>query len=530
MKKNRLLVPALDLFAGPGGLSEGFCSLSDAALGFDVRLSIEKDAAAHRTLELRTFYRQFAPNLVPDDYYEYVRGEGVDRDALFCGSEEGEAARREAWRAELGVTPQKEVDQRISTAIGAAKDWVLIGGPPCQAYSVAGRSRYANLRRNDLQAFESDHRHYLYREYLRILAKFNPTIFVMENVKGILSSTINGERIFNRILSDLSNPHSAVSSSGKKSKQKAYRVYSVVVPCGDPIELGPKDFVIKAEKHGVPQTRHRVILLGIREDLKTSPAGYLEERPEVTVRDVIDGLPRLRSSLSREKDDFDAWRKRLVEAPTTIPMKDLSRKLAARIRGCLRNIDPTLAPGGRFVEGDCSTIELNEWFLDPRLNGALNHEARAHMTSDLHRYLYLACAAEITGVSPKLRDFPRELWPKHKNAKLAATTNSGYFQDRFRVQVPDQPATTVVSHIRKDGHYYIHFDPSQCRSFTVREAARIQTFPDNYFFEGNRTEQYEQVGNAVPPLLARQIAEIVAATLRSAWEAPKFLVEDKLEV
>lgn len=157
--------------------------------------------------------------------------------------------------------------------------------------------------------------------------------------------------------------------------------------------------------------------------------------------------------------------------------------------------------------GQTMPEDLHTWYLDSRLGGVLQHEARGHMRSDLHRYLFATCFTALQKYTPSLRDFPPGLLPNHVSANVDAEAVP--FVDRFRVQLGNAPSSTVVAHIKKDGHYYIHPGPAQCRSLTVREAARLQTFPDNYFFEGTRTEQYGQIGNAVPPLLAKQIAKVI---------------------
>jgi DNA (cytosine-5)-methyltransferase 1 len=176
---------------------------------------------------------------------------------------------------------------------------------------------------------------------------------------------------------------------------------------------------------------------------------------------------------------------------------------------------PRNGRGGEFIPYDASVDYRPDWFLDERLGGVCNHASRAHIEKDLYRYFFAACFAKTQQGSPVLRDFPKDLIPDHGNA-LKAIEERNLFEDRFRVQLYGRPATTVTSHIAKDGHYYIHPDPTQCRSLTVREAARIQTFPDNYLFTGTRTAQYTQVGNAVPPLLAFKIAGVIFDLFRKA--------------
>jgi DNA (cytosine-5)-methyltransferase 1 len=201
-------------------------------------------------------------------------------------------------------------------------------------------------------------------------------------------------------------------------------------------------------------------------------------------------------------DRIRSWKRKGLDSAVTPKVDEALRRLKA------------MDTGGDFIpypaEPSKASTWLSDnscWFLDCRINGVTLHSARSHMDSDLHRYLFASCFARANGFSPRLRNFPRSLLPDHQNVEAA--TGFGGFSDRFRVQQENRPASTVVSHISKDGHYYIHYDPTQCRSLTVREAARLQTFPDNYLFEGNRTQQYIQVGNAVPPLLARQLAEVV---------------------
>lgn len=509
-----MTIPIIDIFAGPGGLGEGF-SAARSNTGkplFKIKLSIEKDEHAHRTLELRAFYRQFAEQKVPTEYYEYLRGE-ISRDDLFgIYPKQYEAAQKEAWQIELGKKNRDVVKKRIGDALGGVSKWVLIGGPPCQAYSLAGRSR---IRGQNKRKYRDDHRHHLYKEYLQILADHQPPIFVMENVKGLLSSKrVKNESTFDLIIADLKQPNTAKRTG--TNEPLSYKLFSLSIRQGDNNDqLEPGNYIIRSEEYGIPQARHRVIIFGIRSDIYKSPPELLtKELQSVSINDAIGDLPRLRSGLSKEPDSPEAWANVIKSIATAgwLNGDAVSVNLKKAIIDEAKKIDGDLSRGIHFAPSE-KKPNL-DWYVDGSLNGICNHETRGHIRDDLHRYFFAAVFAKVNGRSPTLNDFPTELLPKHENVQEALAGSK--FNDRFRVQISGRPSTTVVSHISKDGHYYIHYDPSQCRSLTVREAARIQTFPDNYFFEGNRTQQYHQVGNAVPPMLAKKIAGIVYDVLSNS--------------
>ncbi len=503
-------VAVIDLFAGPGGLGEGF-SASDAGAGYRLALSIEKDPAAHNTLKLRAFFRQFPKGEVPADYYELLRG-GLTIDELYRKHQrQARRAAEEAWCQELGPESAASIRDRIALTLGRNDRWLLIGGPPCQAYSLAGRSRNKGKEEYDPA---TDRRQTLYVEYLQILADHAPPVFVMENVKGMLSATLESELLFARIRGDLEDPARALAREKRLTgdRKPRYRIYSLA-GVDDLFGSRSADFVLRAERYGVPQARHRVIIVGVREDVGKDPDILRFARRQVTVETVLAGLPRVRSGLSRGDDSHDSWLAAIRGAKNTPWFKWLGthglRDVQKRVRQTIEGLSrPRKARGGEFVEADVSIGEHREWYLDNRIGGCINHRARGHMIEDLHRYLFAACFAQERDSSPGLGRFPPSLLPDHANVDRALDGN--LFTDRFRVQVATRPSTTITSHIHKDGHYYIHYDPTQCRSLTVREAARLQTFPDNYLFVGGRTAQYLQVGNAVPPLLARQIADLIA--------------------
>lgn len=487
----------IDLFAGPGGLGEGFASYSNHER-FKILCSVEMDSYACQTLCGRKALLLANENGDQKFHDRYLQ-------RLLNGRQKpiGEELDGSLWNsatnmviaAEMGTS---EGNARVDAALNKLKPndrRVLIGGPPCQAYSLVGRARNAGNAKYDPK---TDNRNYLYTEYLRVLNQVKPAVFVMENVKGMNSAKIDGTPIISQIFQDLADPGKAIT--GKTSA--TYRLYSLTQDLTDltgetdPNHLDPKDFVIRCEDYGIPQARHRVIIFGVRSDIGKKPELLVKAPVQKTVRDTIMHLPPLRSGFtdrSLRNSDFAKTIEKSIQS--------LSREASKNPRnGYLSE-----AYQNQLDKIDFSTLKFIQENVCFSEHGVANHFSRKHMLSDLVRYFHAAVWSDLNGVSPKGENgFPLpSLTPDHKNWR------SGKFNDRFRCQSWDRPSTTIVSHISKDGHYFIHPDPAQCRSLSAREAAFLQTFPEDYIFEGPQTAQFHQVGNAVPVELARQIAKIV---------------------
>ncbi|MFT8314991.1 MAG: DNA cytosine methyltransferase [Clostridium sp.] len=404
----------IDLFAGAGGLSDGFVSV-----GFTPIAHIEMNEYASLTLKTRTCYYYLKERRRLRVYYRYLRGE-ISREELYdlVPNDLLDTVMNEEISDKTINNLFDNIDNIIQNR-GINKINVIIGGPPCQAYSLIGRAR-------DDDGMENDPRNYLYKQYIKFLKKYNPDMFVFENVPGIL--TARGGRTFKDIISFM--------------KRVGYDVEAKPIDSAD---------------FGVLQHRKRIIIIGWK---KGSALKY----PELQ----------------------------------TVNIK-------AKVNDILRDLSP-LSPGEERNEYVETINRYLKWSGIRKKNDVLTlHMCRTHNERDREIYRLAINAWNNGHRRLKYTDLPERLCT-HKNKES--------FLDRFKVLASDIACShTMIAHISKDGHHFIHPDIEQCRSISVREAARIQAFPDNYFFEGPRTAKFVQIGNAVPPLMARGIAEKIKEML-----------------
>ena len=446
----------VDLFAGCGGLSEGFRQAN-----FEVIAQIEMDKWACRTLVTRHLYHELRKKGDYNVYNKYLTGQISQEDILNNNPPLAQLISHRVIQAVFGEDETDEIFDRIEASKrlhGAPHIHVLLGGPPCQPYSLIGRSR-------DPFRMVNDDRHFLYTYYLEMLEHIQPDFFIYENVPGLFTAKARGRDIFGKILNDFSLLHPP---------------YEIIPPL-QKVYDDPRSYIINAADFHIPQNRKRLILIGYKkspetdspmikkmfiqlqkEGIRNRQAGYL------SVKDAISDLPSLEPGKGN-----DGWYG-YYESPCE-----------------LKSYQGKMRKGSR---------------------GISNHRARTHMVSDLDRYRFFIEHHLSGNGAANLIDLMNErpdLVPSHHTKDK--------FLDRFKVQWWNRPASTITAHICKDGHYYIHPDIDQCRSFTVREAARCQSFPDNFKFEGPRTEQFKQVGNAVPPILAFYIAKAILKQLRKRY-------------
>ena len=405
----------IDLFAGAGGLSEGFTSI-----GFNPIAHVEMNYDACQTLKTRAVYYYLKQNGKMDEYKKYLCGE-ISKDELYGLVPEIvlKSVIHQTMSAE-NMPELFELIDDLKTEQHIDQVDLIVGGPPCQAYSLVGRA----VKSDNMVG---DPRNYLYKLYIEVLKKYTPTMFVFENVPGLL--TANGGQYF-------------------EDMKKAFKAAGYTIDHA----------VLNAKSFDVLQDRRRVILIGWKKDLHYKYPSFVEKTPAYKVADLLSDLPKIQSG---ESNNSYATKKFSAYLETTgIRKKD----------------------------------DILTW-----------HVARPHISRDRKIYKEVITAWFKDKKRIKYTDLPEELCT-HRNRTA--------FLDRFKVVASDLPTChTMMAHISKDGHYFIHPDIDQARSITVREAARIQSFPDDFYFEGSRTAAFTQVGNAVPPLMARGIAEKIKEML-----------------
>ncbi|HTO36698.1 MAG TPA: DNA cytosine methyltransferase [Flavobacterium sp.] len=395
----------IDLFAGAGGLSEGFIRA-----GFNPIAHVEMNKDACDTLKTRAAYHWHIENGKRKIYTDYLKSENKNKEE-FWKKNIPDNIINSVINTKISKETLPDIFKKIDSELGKKKIDLIVGGPPCQAYSVAGRAR---------KDMSNDPRNTLYKYYVEFLKKYQPKMFVFENVPGILSAS-NGEFL--------------------------EKIFEAVREAGYDLAIPPKNH-LNAKDFGVLQDRKRVIIIGWKKELGLSyPEFKTKENNFEILKDLFSDLKPLKNG----EGTLNAVE---YAKPTTEYLEQ------SKIRNGLDFVTQHIARPNNENDLEIYRIAVEEWNNGKRLNYAT---------------------------------LPSRLI-KHNNTKS--------FTNRFQVVNGQGVSHTVVAHIAMDGHYYIHPDKKQNRSITVREAARIQSFPDDYFFEGSRTAAFKQIGNAVPPLMA----------------------------